>query len=55
MCEEIKVKVLWLTLCLPMPPILHTMLKAHGDWMDLGGADWQKPPKDGIVTSACFD
>ena len=28
---------------------LHTMLKAHGDWMDLGGADEQKPAKEGTV------
>jgi hypothetical protein len=28
---------------------LHTMLKAHGDWMDLGGADEQKPVKEGTV------
>ena len=28
---------------------LSTMLKAHGDWMDLGGADEQKPVKDGTV------
>lgn len=28
---------------------LQTMLKAHGDWMDLGGADEQKPAKDGTV------
>ena len=25
------------------------MLKAHGDWMDLGGADEQKPAKEGTV------
>ncbi len=25
------------------------MLKAHGDWMDLGAADEQKPAKDGTV------
>ena len=25
------------------------MLKAHGDWMDLGGADEQKPAKQGTV------
>jgi hypothetical protein len=24
---------------------LHAMLKKHGDWMDLGGADEQKPAK----------
>ena len=28
---------------------LPAMLKAHGDWMDLGGADEQKPAKDGTV------
>lgn len=28
---------------------LHTMLKAHGDWMELGAADEQKPAKDGTV------
>jgi len=28
---------------------LHAMLEAHGDWMDLGSADEQKPAKDGSV------
>jgi hypothetical protein len=28
---------------------LHAMLKTHGDWMDLGSADEQKPAKDGTV------
>ena len=28
---------------------LHSMLRAHGDWMDLGGADEQKPAKEGTV------
>lgn len=28
---------------------LYTMLKAHGDWMELGGADEQKPAQDGTV------
>jgi len=28
---------------------LHEMLKAHGDWMDLGGTDEQKDAKDGTV------
>lgn len=28
---------------------LHAMLKAHGDWMLLGGADEQKPAADGTV------
>lgn len=28
---------------------LHTMLKEHGDWMELGSADEQKPTKEGTV------
>ncbi len=28
---------------------LHAMLKKHGDWMDLGSADEQKPAKEGTV------
>ena len=28
---------------------LHAMLKGHGDWMDLGGADEQKPAPEGTV------
>jgi hypothetical protein len=28
---------------------LHSMLKSHGDWMELGSADEQKPAKDGTV------
>jgi hypothetical protein len=28
---------------------MHAMLKKHGDWMDLGNADEQKPAKDGTV------
>ena len=28
---------------------LHKMLKSAGDWVDLGGADEQKPAKDGTV------
>ena len=28
---------------------LHAMLVAHGDWIDLGSADEQKPAKDGTV------
>lgn len=28
---------------------LHKMLKDHGDWMNLGSADEQKPPNDGTV------
>ena len=28
---------------------LHEMLLAHGDWMELGSADEQKPAKEGTV------
>jgi len=28
---------------------LHTMLKQHGDWIELGSADEQKPAKEGTV------
>lgn len=28
---------------------LHAMLKARGDWVELGGADEQKPAKEGTV------
>jgi hypothetical protein len=28
---------------------LHAMLQKHGDWMELGSADEQKPAKDGTV------
>jgi len=28
---------------------LHKMLKNHGDWMELGSADEQKPAKEGTV------
>lgn len=28
---------------------LHAMLKKHGAWMELGGADEQKPAKEGTV------
>ena len=28
---------------------LHQMLKTHGDWMELGGADEQKPVREGTV------
>ena len=28
---------------------LHRMLKKHGDWMELGSADEQKPAKEGTV------
>ena len=28
---------------------LHSMLKKHGDWMELGSSDEQKPAKEGTV------
>jgi hypothetical protein len=28
---------------------MHAMLKQHGDWMELGNADEQKPAKDGSI------
>ena len=28
---------------------LHAVLVAHGDWLELGGADEQKPAKEGTV------
>jgi hypothetical protein len=28
---------------------LHSMLKRHGDWIELGSADEQKPAKEGTV------
>ena len=28
---------------------LHAMLKQHGDWMELGNADEQKPAREGTV------
>lgn len=28
---------------------LHAMLREHGDWMELGAADENKPAKDGTV------
>ena len=28
---------------------LHAMLKQHGDWMELGSADEQKPAKEGTI------
>lgn len=28
---------------------LHQMLLKHGDWMELGSSDEQKPPKEGTV------
>jgi hypothetical protein len=32
---------------------LHNMLKKHGDWIELGSADEQKPAKEGTVEAWC--
>jgi len=39
------------TLCYQLRCIedLHQMLTVHGDWMELGSADEQKPAKDGTI------
>ncbi|HET7471629.1 MAG TPA: hypothetical protein VFJ71_00760 [Candidatus Limnocylindrales bacterium] len=34
---------------------LHAMLRSHGDWMDLGGADEQKPAAAGTVEAWARD
>ena len=45
-CVVGKTTLLYDYLCLAD---LQAMLKKHGDWMELGSADEQKPPKDGTV------
>ncbi len=45
-CQVGKTKLAYRLRCLDD---LHAMLKAHGDWMSLGGADEQKPAADGSV------
>ena len=45
-CQVGKTKLSYQLRCLGD---LHAMLKAHGDWMSLGGADEQKPAADGSV------
>ena len=47
-CVVGKTTLLYDTKCLTD---LHTMLKKHTDWMDLGGADEQKEAKEGTVES----
>ena len=34
---------------------LHALLREHGDWMALGGADEQKPAKEGTVEAWARD
>ena len=45
-CTVGKTVLLYDTRCIQD---LHAMLKKHGDWMDLGGADEQKTAKEGTV------
>ena len=45
-CTVGKTVLLYDTRCLND---LHAMLKKHGDWMELGSADEQKPAKEGTV------
>lgn len=45
-CQVGKTTLLYDLRCLQD---LHAMLKAHGDWMELGNADEQKPAKEGTV------
>ncbi len=45
-CVVGKTKLLYNARCIED---LHAMLKAHGDWMDMGGCDEQKPAKEGTV------
>jgi hypothetical protein len=45
-CQVGKTKLSYQLRCLDD---LHAMLKAHGDWMPLGGADEQKPAPEGSV------
>ena len=45
-CQVGKTKLAYQLRCLDD---LHAMLKAHGDWLALCGADEQKPAADGSV------
>ena len=45
-CVVGKTTLLYDRRCLNDP---HAMLKNHGDWMELGSADEQKPAKEGTV------
>lgn len=45
-CTVGKTVLLYDARCLPD---LHNMLKEHGDWMELGAADEQKPAREGTV------
>ena len=45
-CQVGSTKLRYLARCLDDVP---AMLKKHGDWMDLGAADENKPVKDGTL------
>ena len=45
-CQVGSTKLRYLARCLDDVPV---MLRAHGDWMDLGSADENKPAKDGTL------
>ena len=45
-CQVGSTKLRYLARCIDDVPV---MLQQHGDWMDLGAADEQKPAKEGTV------
>lgn len=45
-CQVGATKLRYLARCIDDAP---TMLRAHGDWMELGSADENKPAKDGTL------
>ncbi len=45
-CQVGTTKLRYLARCLEDVPV---MLRAHGDWMELGSADENKPAKDGTL------
>ena len=47
-CQVGSTKLRYLARCLDDVPV---MLRAHGDWMELGSADENKPAKDGTLES----
>ena len=48
-CQVGSTKLRYLARCLDDVP---TMLRDHGDWMDLGSADKNKPAKDGTLEAS---
>ena len=47
-CQVGSTKLRYLARCIDDVPV---MLRAHGDWMELGSADENKPAKDGTLES----